>query len=185
MEPLTARAGMEPTKYSVIETLRDGRSVEIRALKPEDRAALLAAVDRTSAESLYRRFFAPRRHFTERETAYFLNVDFKGHVALVAVVDEGGQLAIGGGGRYIEIEPDMAEVAFMVVDDYQGLGIGSFLMRHLAIIGRNAGLRQLTAEVLVENAGMLKVFETSGYRVRTTVESQVVHVELDLAPSAS
>src|SRR5262245_23388218 len=105
---------VEPSRYSAVERLRDGRSVEIRALTPDDRAELLSAVDRTSAESLYRRFFSARRHFTERETAYFVNVDFKGHVALVAVVDEEGRPVIVGGGRYIVVQPDEAELAFAV-----------------------------------------------------------------------
>ena len=83
----------EAATYSAIEVLRDGSRVEIRALRPEDRAAVLAAVDHTSARSLYRRFFAARRSFTEREIAFFVNVDFASHVALVAVVkhDDGGE----------------------------------------------------------------------------------------------
>ena len=51
--------------YSAVETLRDGRRVEIRALRQDDRAELLAAVGRTSPESLYRRFFTVKRGFTE------------------------------------------------------------------------------------------------------------------------
>jgi GNAT superfamily N-acetyltransferase len=174
---------MEPARYFAVEKLRDGRRLEIRALKPEDRAGLLAAVDRTSPKSLYRRFFSARRRFTERETAYFVNVDFQTHVALVAVVDEEGRPVIVGGGRYIVVEPEKAEVAFAVVDEYQGQGIGSALMRHLAIIARGTGLRQFIAELLAENTPMLKVFEKSGCRLRTTLESQVLHVELDLRQS--
>ena len=62
--------------YSVLEKLRDGRSVVIRALKPEDRSAMLSAVGRVSAQSLYRRFFGPKRSFTEKEIDFFVNVDF-------------------------------------------------------------------------------------------------------------
>ena len=171
---------MEPAEYSAIETLRDGRRLEIRALRPEDRAGLLAAVDRTSEESLYRRFFSAKRRFTERETTYFVNVDFKTHVALVAVVPEEGQPAIVGGGRYIVVDRETAEVAFVVVDAYQGHGIGSALMRHLITIASGAGLRHFTAEVLARNAPMLTVFENSGGALRTKLESGVLHLELDL-----
>lgn len=174
---------MDPARYSVVEALRDGRRMEIRALAPDDRSALLAAVDRTSTESLYRRFFSARRRFSERETAYFLNVDFKNHVALVAVVDEDGRQTIIAGGRYIAIGPGKAELAFAVVDAYQGQGIGSALLRHLAAIARAGDVRQFTAEVLAENTPMLKVFTRSGLCVRTRTESGVVHVEADLAPS--
>jgi RimJ/RimL family protein N-acetyltransferase len=174
------RSHMEPSRYSAIEILRNGRRVEIRALTPEDRPALLAAVDRTSEESLYRRFFSPRRRFTERETAYFVDVDFEKHVALVAVTEENGRPTIVAGGRYIVVEPGKAEVAFVVVDAYQGHGIGSALMRHLAIIAAAAGLQQFTAEVLAENTPMLRVFERSGQNLRSKLESGVLHVDLDL-----
>jgi len=56
---------LETANYSAFETLRDGRRVEIRALRPDDRADLIAAVDRSSSQSLYRRFFAVKRRFTE------------------------------------------------------------------------------------------------------------------------
>ena len=96
---------VEAANYSAFKTLRDGRRVEIRALRPEDRADLIAAVGRSSAQSLYRRFFAVKRDFAEPEIAFFLNVDFVDHVALVAVVDESGRRVIAGGGRYIVVEP--------------------------------------------------------------------------------
>ena len=79
-----------PTTYSAMEQLPNGAQVEIRALRPDDRAELIAAVDRASSQSLYRRFFGARRSFTEKEIDFFLNVDFVSHVALVAVLDEGG-----------------------------------------------------------------------------------------------
>ena len=78
-------------EYSAIETLRDGCPVEIRALRPDDRADLIAAVSRTSDRSLYRRFFGLKRSFTDQEAAFFVNVDFVNHVALIALIDEGGR----------------------------------------------------------------------------------------------
>ena len=79
--------------------MRDGRRVEIRALRPGDRAELLAAIGRTSTQSLFRRFFAAKRGFTDQEIEFFLHVDFINHVALVAVMEEDGRPAIVGGGR--------------------------------------------------------------------------------------
>jgi GNAT superfamily N-acetyltransferase len=138
---------LEAAKYSAVELVRNGRRVEIRSLRPDDRAELVAAIGRTSAQSLFRRFFAAKRGFTEREIAFFLNVDFVSHVALVAVVEEGGRPAIVGGGRYIILQPGKAEVAFAVVDQYQGQGIGAALMQNLAAIARESGLKELIAEV--------------------------------------
>jgi hypothetical protein len=92
---------MEAAKYSAVERLRDGRQFEMRALQPVDEKGMLAAVDRTSAQSLYRRFFGAKRHFSESEKSFFLNVDFVTHVALVAVAKEDSRSVIVGGGRYV------------------------------------------------------------------------------------
>ena len=169
------------SEYSAVEPLRDGRRVEIRALKPDDREWLVAAVGRASDQSLYRRFFGAKRDFSEREIAFFLNVDFVNHVALVAVLEEDGRPVIIAGGRYVVVQSGKAEVAFAVVDRYQGQGIGAALLRHLAAIARAAGLEELIAEVLPDNIAMLKVFEKSGLRVSATREPRVVHVALGLA----
>ena len=170
----------EGATYSAVEVLRDRRRVEIRALGPDDRADLLAAVGRTSEQSLYRRFFAVKGSFTEPEIGFFLNIDFVNHVALVAVLEELGRPRIVGGGRYIVVQPKRAEVAFVVVDQYQGQGIGSALLRHLATLARRAGIDELIAEVLPDNTSMLKVFEKSRFRLSRRRESQVVHVTLHL-----
>jgi GNAT superfamily N-acetyltransferase len=169
---------LDAATYSAVESLRTGRQVEIRALRPDDKAGLIAAFDRTSTQSRYRRFFAVRRGFTEKEIAFFVNVDFVKHVALVAVADESGQPTIVGGGRYVVVQPGKAEVAFAVVDQYQGQGIAAALLRHLVAIARGAGLAELIAEVLPDNEPMLKVFEKSGLPVSTKREPGVVHLTL-------
>jgi RimJ/RimL family protein N-acetyltransferase len=169
---------IDAAHYSATETLRDGRTIEIRAQRPQDREAMHEGIARLSSKSLYRRFFAVRREFSEKETDYFLDVDFVGHVALVAVADEAGKPTIVGGGRYVVVKPGQAEVAFAIIDAFQGLGVGSALMRHLAILGREAGLRELVAEVLSENVPMLNVFKRSGLAMETRREGSVVHVTL-------
>jgi GNAT superfamily N-acetyltransferase len=171
---------LEPAKYHAVETTRDGRQVEIRALRPDDQAGLMAAVDRTSTQSLYRRFFGVKRHFSDNEVAFFLHVDFVSHVALVAVVEENGKPTIIGGGRYVVVQPGKAELAFAVVDVYQGQSVGAALMRHLIAIARNAGLRELTADVLPSNGPMLKVFKRSGLPMSTQREGGTVQVSLQL-----
>jgi RimJ/RimL family protein N-acetyltransferase len=166
--------------YCTVETLRDARRLEIRALRPEDRADFLSAADRIGPQSLQRRFFGAKRGFSETEVAFFLNVDFDKHVAVVAVAEEGGRKAIVGGGRYVIVQPGTAEVAFVVIDPYQGQGIGALLLRHLAALARAAGLQALIAEVLPENAPMLKVFERSGLPMTATRAAGLVHVALRL-----
>ncbi len=147
---------------------------------PRDRDAVLAAVERTSAQSLFRRFFGARREFSENEIRFYLNVDFVDHVAIVAEASEDGKTAIVGGARFIKLDPSRAEVAFAVIDAWQGHGLGSLLMHHLAALARRSGVRELVAEVLPENSPMLKVMERSGLRMTTRRESGVVHVTLAL-----
>ena len=171
---------MDPARYSATETLRGGTSIEIRALKPADRDELLSAVRRMSDQSIYRRFFSPKQTFTDQEVAYYVNVDFVNHVALVAVLQD-GRPAIVGGTRYIVSEPGRAEVAFAVDDAHQGQGIGALLMKHLAVIARQSGLKELFAEVLPNNMAMLKVFEKSGLGVSTKREQSVVHVTIKIS----
>jgi len=171
----------EAIHYTAHELLRDGGQIDIRALRPEDEADMLTAVGKTSAQSLQRRFFVMKRHFSEKERAFFMEVDFKNHVALVAVATEAGRDVIVGGGRYIVFEPGRAEMAFVVVDSWQGRGIGSILMRHLVKIASDARLQELTAEVLPENAAMLKIFKKSGFKPVARRDPQAVHLSLKLA----
>src|SRR5208337_2427128 len=113
---------MDLANYSATETLRDGRTVEIRAQRSQDQEGMHAAIARFSSGSLHRRFFAVRREFSQKETDYFLDIDFINHVALVAVANDAGQPTIVGGGRYVVVQPGQAEVAFAIIDAYQGLG---------------------------------------------------------------
>jgi ribosomal protein S18 acetylase RimI-like enzyme len=171
----------EAATYSAHEHLRDGSPVEIRALRPEDETDMLAALERTSAQSLQRRFFAMKRHFSDKERAFFMDIDFSNHVALVALAQDSGRQIVVGGGRYIVFETGRAEMAFVVIDDWQGRGIGSILMRHLVKLAREARLQELTAEVLPENAAMLKVFGKFGFRPAARRDPQTVHLVLKLA----
>jgi RimJ/RimL family protein N-acetyltransferase len=170
---------MNAANYAATEQLRNGALVEIRALQSSDRAEMLRSIGRASKETLYRRFFAPKRSFSEAELEFFLNVDFRSHVALVAVLSEGGRVIVGGA-RYIVAQPGSAEIAFVVDDPHQKLGIATHLITHLIEIARAARLEKFFAEVLPENVPMLKVFERSGLAMTTRGEAGVVHVTLDL-----
>jgi RimJ/RimL family protein N-acetyltransferase len=172
---------LQTADSSIVETLRNGLRIEIRALRPDDRPDMFAAVDRMSPDSLYRRFFGPKRHFSEKEVAFFLVPDFVDHVAIVAVLDDGWRPAIVGSGRYIVTHKGTAEVAFAVVDAHQGQGIGSALLRNLVAIARRAGLKHLVADVLPHNEPMLKVFKESGLHCSIRREARTVHVTLDLS----
>lgn len=169
-----------PENYAASEHLRDGRKVEIRMLRADDQNDMLAAIGRTSSQSLQRRFFGPKRSFSKKEVDFFMNIDFTNHVALIALADEDEHEVIIGGGRYVVADPLTAEIAFVVIDDYQGQGVGTLLMHHLAILARKAELTELAAEVLSENTAMRKVFAKFGFQVRRGGDSQVICLSLPL-----
>lgn len=162
--------------YTARERLRDGREIEIRALRRSDREDMLAAVGRTSGPSLQRRFFAIKRGFSDSEIAFFMDVDFERHVSLVALLSEEELPTIVGGGRYVLVKEDEAELAFLVVDAYQGQGIGRLLMKHLIAVAEEQGVRALTAEVLPENAAMLRLFRDFGFRTVPSGDFSTVHL---------
>jgi RimJ/RimL family protein N-acetyltransferase len=166
--------------YFSEEILPNANRIVIRALRPEDRSDLIAAVGQVSSQSLYRRLFAARRHFTEAEISFFVNVDFARHVALIATQDVGGKSVIVGGARFIAENSRQAEIALMVVDEYQSQGIGGALMRHLIAVARASGLHELVALVLPNNTAMLKVFQRCGLAMTTKRESDVTRVTLQL-----
>ena len=88
------------------------------------------------------------------------------------------------GARYVLMSPGVAEVAFAVTDAWQGRGLGKLLMKHLTAIAREAGLRELRAEVMPGNGSMLAVFRGSGLPISTKTEADAVHVRLLLASDA-
>jgi len=172
----------DPRDFAVGETLRNGAALTIRALRPDDRERLRAAYAQLSPTTLYLRTFGHRKDLSEAELSRYVAVDFTDTVALVALAGE----TIVAGGRYVRLREasDAAEVAFTVEEDFQGLGIASRLLRHLAAIAREHGVRRFVAEVLPENAPMLAVFERSGLPAQRRREGGVVHVELALGPTS-
>src|SRR5262245_9274568 len=162
--------------FSVNSVLRDGGSIHLRAIRPDDKQRLLDHFRRLSARSVYFRFFGIKKQLTAAELRHFTELDFAHHVALVATLRRDGDEQIIGVGRYARLparpgEPARAEVAFAVADEHQGRGIGTVLLEHLAEIARAHGVEEFVADVMGENNGMLAVFAQSGYRVRRSVDA--------------
>lgn len=170
--------------YSARETLKNGLQVTIRAIRPDDIQKLIAAFKELDERTVYLRFFGAKQ-VSHRDLTEAADVDFVRTVALVVCVQDGPGEKIIGGGRYItfgEVEPpDMAEVAFMVEEDYHGFGIASRVLRHLAGIAKDKGVVEFHAEVLPENKGMLAVFDRSGFPVKREYDGGVMHVTLALS----
>ncbi len=171
--------------YTASETMIDGRKLLIRAIRPDDKQALQDGIRRQSAESVYFRFFRPKRHLSDTELTYLTELDFVTHVALGAQTREKGvDLPIGVGRYIVNGSADRvrsAEVALMVDDAYQGRGVGKALLRHLVAIAREAGIDQFVATVLPDNRKMLGVFASSGLPLRRSYQSGLIDVSLKIS----
>lgn len=183
MSPSAETAGPDDLRaYRAIDHQRDGAPILIRAIRPDDKERLLAHFRALSPDSLRHRFMGMRRELTTAELVRLCEVDFRDHVALVATLGEGTDERVIGVGRFIRrTEPGRAEVAFAVRDEYQGHGIGTLLLGHLAQIARAIGIGEFEADVLGDNRQMLEVFEHSGFKVARSFASGVVHVRFPTA----
>ena len=104
-------------------------------------------------------------------------LDFNNHVGLAATITENGRERFIGVGRYIcGADPTRAEVAFAILDGFQGRGIGTLLLEHLSLIADANGVAEFEADVLGENRQMLEVFAHSGFESDRSMESGVVHL---------
>lgn len=160
--------------------LRDGTVARLRPIRPSDAEGIHRFHAGQSEESIYLRFFAPIRRLSERDVERFTNVDYVDRMALVALIRD----EIIGIGRYDRISPTSAEVAFNISDHYQGKGIGSVLLEHLAAIAQEHDITRFEAEVLPQNRKMLAVFSDAGYEVSRRFEDGVVMLHFDIEPTA-
>jgi acyl-CoA synthetase (NDP forming)/RimJ/RimL family protein N-acetyltransferase len=168
-----------PLEWEADVVLKDGTVAHVRPIGPADADGLRAFHSKQSDESIYLRFFAPLRQLSDKDVFRFTHVDHHNRVALVATLDD----EIIGVGRYDRIDRTSAEVAFNISDHYQGKGIGSVMLEHLAAIAQELGITRFTAEVLPQNRKMLTVFREAGYEVSHHVEDGVVEVSFDILPT--
>ena len=168
-----------PDHLGVDERLRDGTTVRFRPIRPDDGAALAAFHDGLSPQSVYRRFFFVHPHLTEAEILRFTRVDYADRMAYVVV--DGARIV--GVGRYERIDGgDEAEVAFVVTDDHQHLGIGTLLLDHLADAARTRGIARFTAQTMTDNRDMLGVFLASGFPVTSSSDAGTVTLRFPIEP---
>ncbi len=157
--------------------LSDGRVVQVRPIDSSDATRLVRFHESLSPETTRLRFFAIHPYLTDREVARFTTVDHHDREALVALVDD----ELIGIARYDRSpDTDEAEVALVVADAWQGTGVGSLLLEHLAARARSEGLTRFVADTLTENRRMQRVFVDSGLAPVRTWEQGVEHLVMDL-----
>ncbi|MBV9417269.1 MAG: GNAT family N-acetyltransferase, partial [Solirubrobacterales bacterium] len=142
--------------------LRDGSRVVLRPISADDTPLLAASFERLGAESRYRRFFTSKSRLSEAELEYLVDVDHHDHEAVVAIDRASGDLI--GVARYIRSsdDPEAAEVAVTVADQWQGRGLGRALLGRLAYLARRAGIRRFAALVQKDNVASLGLAADAG-----------------------
>ncbi|WP_410588677.1 GNAT family N-acetyltransferase [Amycolatopsis sp. lyj-23] len=177
-------AGRDPFDYprdwEADVVLSDGGTVHLRPVVPTDADGLVAFHAKLSERTRYFRYFGAYPRIPERDLKRFSTVDHHDRVAFAAFLGD-DIVAVG---RYERLDHGpSAEVAFVVSDAHQGRGLGSILLEHLAAAASECGLRRFVAEVLAENAAMVRVFRDAGYQVSREIEEGVLHLEFDIDPT--
>jgi len=180
----SASTAPEAHGASSVHELTDGTRVLVRALRPTDRYELARGYMQLSEEAKRRRFFSAPPELSEADLDYLTNLDYVDHFAWAAfALDEPGSPGVGVA-RYVRDHDrdDVAEAAVTVLDHYQGRGLGTLLLLHLAEEAQKNGIRTFVNYVLWENRALLEGLAAAGGRI-TPAEAGVARVEIDLPPT--
>jgi acetyl coenzyme A synthetase (ADP forming)-like protein len=158
--------------------LRDGATVTVRALVPEDESELCTFLDGLSVESRWLRFFSAGADL-HRAASYMATLEPEQGRGLVAVAGDPERIVAHA--AYIRETADRAEVAFEVADEFQGRGISTLLLAHLSELATVDGITTFTAVVLPENRRMIQVFRDSGFAVEVQSHPGELRIELPAA----
>lgn len=185
-ETSTVQPLEQPESYSREVELDDGGRLLVRPIQPDDKAALQEGLKQLSRDSVYRRFFSPKRELSEKELAYLTELDFHGHVGLVAIRTDTDEPEPIGVGRYIVLDPEgkphapCAELAITVVDEHQHRGVGGVLFDHLCAMAREQGIEAFVGTIMEGNRPMHRLLDSHGHVVDETWDGDGVRVTVRL-----
>ena len=166
--------------------LRDGRSVTIRPVLPQDAALQRAFVATLSPATRYRRFHGPVNELPEATLRYMTEVDYASHMALLATtIDSGGREIQVAEARWVRREPPdsthVADFALVVADDWQRAGLGLLMLGKLAASAAAKGVRRLSGDVLADNDAMSRLLKRNGWhQTPDHFDTRVIVAQLDL-----
>ena len=164
-----------PPEFRTSHLLRDGTMINFRPIHPTDEHRMRDLFYALSQETLYYRFMSRPKQLRPQEVHEYVFINHRSDVAIVGTIPEAhGEDIIAIGRYYLNEQTNLAEVAFVVRDDWQKRGIGTFLYRHLANIARRNGIRGFTAEVLRDNRAMQRVFSKSDNKVTSKPNADTI-----------
>lgn len=168
-----------PKELRTTYLLNDGTQLNFRAIHPTDEPRMRDLFYKLSEATMYYRFMGHQKRVSRHQIQDFVYIDHRNDVTIVGTLPESyGEEIIAVGSYYLDPKTNLAEVAFVVSDDWQNHGIGTFLLKHLMRIARRNGIRGFTAEVLVENKPMQAVINKSNTKVSSKVGTGVVSFEM-------
>lgn len=172
-----------PAEREADAVLRDGSTVHLRPVRPDDEAALRDFFDTLDPRSRAFRFFSGAADVGQA-AEMMSNVDYRGRYGLIASRGAGQRPV--GHGVYLELRDGRAEVAFAVAAEMQGHGLGTILLAHLAEVAEENGIATFAAEVMPQNHRMIEMFRRSGFPVEIDASAEGLHVEFptSLSPAA-
>ncbi len=170
-----------------VVTLKNGKQMTIRPIRPDDAPDLQETFQRLSIQSIYLRFLSFKTELSDEEARQLATLDYTTRMAFVAVVEEAGKEAVAGVARYVVLDPaqpETAEAAVVVLDEYQGLGLGRQLLRRLVIYARAKGVDCMRGTLQVGNNRMLLLVKGSGLPHETRFVDGTWEVSIDLRQPA-
>jgi acyl-CoA hydrolase len=179
-------AHLYPVEIKSRHTFKQGTKIRFRAIKPSDEEEMRRLFYRFSDQSVYYRYFAPIKVMPHSKMQEYVNVDFSQVLSIVGLVGESGQGHIIAEARFIKDQHrPWADVAFVVDEKFQGLGIASYLYKMLIRCARDRGIQGFTADILVSNKAMMNVFEKGGEIITAKLEYGVYHLEIPFSAEKS
>jgi acyl-CoA hydrolase/GNAT superfamily N-acetyltransferase len=171
--------GQYPEELETYRTTKTGLNIFFRPVKISDEPLLKDFFYSLSDNSMYRRFISYRQDMPHERLQDFVIIDHTNQTLILATVGDEEKEEIIAVGQYgIDEHTHTAEVAFAVNDKHQNQGIGSELLSYLTYLARRQGLLGFTAEVLIENKPMLRVFEKMGFDMQRSVGAGVYELKM-------
>ena len=170
-----------PEELERYDTLRDGTEIFFRPVKPTDEPALSEMLYSLSKESVQTRYFAHTMTFPHRDVQQLTNIDYRQDISIVgSVPGTSGEQIVAIAQYFLDPRTQAAEVAFIVQDEWQQKGMGTFLLDYVTQIAKQRGVKRFYAKVLPANKPMLAIFHNSGYKVNTEFDGEVYSITYDL-----